>query len=293
MTAPRPTPTGCAIVGCARRPPSAAEGRSGWCCDRSSPRHACDRVSRDRRGCRCPVRGGDPTVRRSRRPAHQYRAYQVSEGSIRAERQGDRVGGFLPTSLRLSPHDRPWRGAPVPLRAEERAFVDFRNTALYAPVPTPAARRCHRGRARRRLAATGPVLPRPCRGPGGRARAGVPRHPDHAAREEDVPAARADADGGPADELGDGGQRHQRRVPPVCRPLSSARAGLRAAAGDRGHGRPSGCLPSSCRCPRSRTTRFHSCRFSQRPKETGVGPPGRARSLWSGSALRGSAPGCG
>ena len=68
-------------------------------------------------------------------PAHWYRAYQVSEGSIRADRQGDRVGGFLPTSLRLSPHDRPWRGAPVPLRAEERAFVDFRNTALYAPVP--------------------------------------------------------------------------------------------------------------------------------------------------------------
>ena len=68
-------------------------------------------------------------------PAHWYRAYQVSEGSIRAERQGDRVGGFLPTSLRLSPHVRPWRGAPAPLRADERAFVDFRNTALYAPVP--------------------------------------------------------------------------------------------------------------------------------------------------------------
>jgi uncharacterized membrane protein len=68
-------------------------------------------------------------------PAHWYRAYQVSEGSIRAERQGDRVGGFLPTSLRLSRHDRPWRGAPAPLRTDERAFVDFRNTALYAPVP--------------------------------------------------------------------------------------------------------------------------------------------------------------
>jgi uncharacterized membrane protein len=58
-------------------------------------------------------------------PAHLYRAYQVSEGAVLAERRGDSVGGLLPASLRRR------RG---PLRPDERAFVDFRNTALYPPV---------------------------------------------------------------------------------------------------------------------------------------------------------------
>jgi uncharacterized membrane protein len=68
-------------------------------------------------------------------PAHWYRAYQVSEGTFRAEHDGDRVGGLLPTSLRLSSDERPWRGGSAPLRAQVRSFLDFRNTVVYAPVP--------------------------------------------------------------------------------------------------------------------------------------------------------------
>jgi len=86
-----------------------------------------------------PLRGADE-------PAHLYRAYQISEGAILAERRDGGVGGFLPRSLR----DR-WRrvsaqqGAQrtlngawarvAPLRPNERVFIDFRNTALYSPVP--------------------------------------------------------------------------------------------------------------------------------------------------------------
>ncbi len=75
-----------------------------------------------------PLRGADES-------AHWYRAYQVSEGRLVAERRQDRVGGFLPKSLRITADDRPWRGAQASLRADERAFLDFRNTALYAPLP--------------------------------------------------------------------------------------------------------------------------------------------------------------
>jgi uncharacterized membrane protein len=56
--------------------------------------------------------------------AHLRRAYQLSEGTILAERTDDGVGGFLPPSLRLR---RPAEG--------RRVFVDFRNTAVYAPPP--------------------------------------------------------------------------------------------------------------------------------------------------------------
>ena len=59
-------------------------------------------------------------------PAHWRRAYQVSEGVILAERRGDQVGGFLPASVKAR------RG---PLRPNERAFVDFRNSAVYPPIP--------------------------------------------------------------------------------------------------------------------------------------------------------------
>jgi len=49
-------------------------------------------------------------------PAHWYRAYQVSEGTFRAERDGDRVGGLLPTSLRLSASHGAPRQESHPLR---------------------------------------------------------------------------------------------------------------------------------------------------------------------------------
>jgi uncharacterized membrane protein len=57
-------------------------------------------------------------------PAHWRRAYQVSEGQILAEKHDGGAGGFLPPSIRLR---RPAEG--------ERVFVDFRNTAVYSPVP--------------------------------------------------------------------------------------------------------------------------------------------------------------
>jgi uncharacterized membrane protein len=64
-----------------------------------------------------PFKGADET-------AHFRRAYQVSEGTMLAERRGGDVGGFLPPSIRLL---RPAEG--------ERVFVDFRNTAVYTPLP--------------------------------------------------------------------------------------------------------------------------------------------------------------
>lgn len=86
-----------------------------------------------------PLRGADE-------PEHLYRAYQISEGAILAERREEGVGGSLPRSLR----DR-WRTASidqgaqrslkgawarvVPLDVNDRVFLDFRNTALYSPVP--------------------------------------------------------------------------------------------------------------------------------------------------------------
>ena len=85
-----------------------------------------------------PLKGADE-------PAHLYRAYQISEGAILAERGDEGVGGFLPRSLR----DR-WRristgpGAQrtlmgawaraMPLTPSDRVFIDFRNTAVYSPV---------------------------------------------------------------------------------------------------------------------------------------------------------------
>ena len=72
---------------------------------------------------------------------HLRRAYQVSEGSILSERMGEYAGGYLPrslldaglgvTSIRetgVSPDDSL---SNVP----GRAFIDFRNTVTYTPVP--------------------------------------------------------------------------------------------------------------------------------------------------------------
>lgn len=74
-------------------------------------------------------------------PAHFYRAYQISEGGIRAERRGDLVGGLLPRSLRERRHvsapdmETGAVTASAPLRAGDREFIDFRTTGPYAAVP--------------------------------------------------------------------------------------------------------------------------------------------------------------
>jgi uncharacterized membrane protein len=88
--------------------------------------------------------------------AHFYRAYQVATGQIFAERAGDKSGGTLPASAIATvnalfyndnyPSEKPFRNSELgnwlvyPLAPEQRAFVDFRNTALYSPIPyLPAA----------------------------------------------------------------------------------------------------------------------------------------------------------
>lgn len=72
-----------------------------------------------------PFKGADE-------PAHFYRAYQVSEGGWRAERQGDLVGGVLPRSLAARNDDSGVDA--VPLQAGDRTMIDFRTTAPYAPI---------------------------------------------------------------------------------------------------------------------------------------------------------------
>ena len=58
--------------------------------------------------------------------AHFLRTYQVSEGTILPEKTPDGVGGFLPGRLKA-------RASLV--SPPDRTFLDFRNTALYSPVP--------------------------------------------------------------------------------------------------------------------------------------------------------------
>lgn len=82
-------------------------------------------------------------------PGHLFRAYQVSEGVFFPETQDRRLGGMLPASL-VQVNDsfsflKMNYGARidkslilnslnVPLNAEQRAFADFPNTAIYAPT---------------------------------------------------------------------------------------------------------------------------------------------------------------
>lgn len=81
-------------------------------------------------------------------PKHFFRAYQVSEGRWRAERSGDRVGGFLPqalvatapvveplTSVRTDPHVLREKFGQRATPTEPRAFTPFPNTATYSPIP--------------------------------------------------------------------------------------------------------------------------------------------------------------
>jgi uncharacterized membrane protein len=83
-------------------------------------------------------------------PAHLFRAYQVSDGRLIAERKDNVPGGWLPTSLvktRSVWDDRiPFRSKEkvkgdqfprsfnIPLDREQRSYVDFMSSA-YSPVP--------------------------------------------------------------------------------------------------------------------------------------------------------------
>jgi uncharacterized membrane protein len=80
---------------------------------------------------------------------HFYKAYQISEGQMISLKQNDRVGGMMPQSLQESAEpfelmigrmhvktnsDTISSALNIPLKAPEKEFVDFPNTAMYSPV---------------------------------------------------------------------------------------------------------------------------------------------------------------
>lgn len=80
---------------------------------------------------------------------HFYRAWQVSEGQWAPLKENERLGGYVPESvrqftqpflkLRFDPSTRTSRSAilaagNIPLQPEQKVFVDFPNTAFYSPV---------------------------------------------------------------------------------------------------------------------------------------------------------------
>ncbi|MGH7789805.1 MAG: DUF2142 domain-containing protein, partial [Candidatus Binatia bacterium] len=68
---------------------------------------------------------------------HWYRAYQVSEGVVLAQRDDDRVGGTLPQSAQAMRDDGPATSAGLVADSaapDARVFVDFRKTAAFAPL---------------------------------------------------------------------------------------------------------------------------------------------------------------
>lgn len=94
---------------------------------------------------------GTPPFQVPDEPHHFFRAFQVAQGGILAEKRGDTTGGVVPTALvriadrftegviyhperKLSPHLltstllTPWNKA-------DTTFANFPNTALYSPVP--------------------------------------------------------------------------------------------------------------------------------------------------------------
>jgi uncharacterized membrane protein len=82
--------------------------------------------------------------------AHFYRAYQVSEGVMRGQKQNNALGGILPESLadisKQISKDIPFHpenkqkvgdildGLRVPLDSSRRCFVPFVNTAIHTPL---------------------------------------------------------------------------------------------------------------------------------------------------------------
>lgn len=82
--------------------------------------------------------------------SHFYRAFQVSEGQIMAEKQQNIVGGLLPKSIgttMLAYNDIPFHPEvkqkpektfallDLPLNSQDRALAWFPNTSLYSPIP--------------------------------------------------------------------------------------------------------------------------------------------------------------
>lgn len=80
---------------------------------------------------------------------HFYRAYQISDGHLYAEKVNQRVGGFVPESLvktadmfsgmRGNPHKKTNRNQinsafNITLNAEKTVFVDYPNTAVYSLI---------------------------------------------------------------------------------------------------------------------------------------------------------------
>ncbi len=81
---------------------------------------------------------------------HFYRAYQISDGGIIAQKQDGVSGGFLPKSLAVTfdtiskdvPHNPENKIDPadirqmfsLPLNRNDREFVDFAGSAVYSPV---------------------------------------------------------------------------------------------------------------------------------------------------------------
>lgn len=80
---------------------------------------------------------------------HFYRAYQISEGHLKAVQQDNRVGGYIPQSLIQS--TQPFlnlcfnkhvktnfetiaKQLDTPLDAGNKVFIDFPNTSMYNPV---------------------------------------------------------------------------------------------------------------------------------------------------------------
>jgi uncharacterized membrane protein len=81
---------------------------------------------------------------------HWYRAYQISEGIWKGIRTNDaRLGGEIPISMqqcvskfkhlkfnyeRKTGADTIWQTLKIPLQAKKTSFIDFTNTAMYAPT---------------------------------------------------------------------------------------------------------------------------------------------------------------
>ncbi|MAT38268.1 MAG: hypothetical protein CL946_01550 [Ectothiorhodospiraceae bacterium] len=84
-------------------------------------------------------------------PNHYFRAYQISQGDIVAEKRDDKTGGVLPRSLAASvyvfrvgvqqyddghvPVELIKGALTMPLQEKDTSYVSFANTAMYSPVP--------------------------------------------------------------------------------------------------------------------------------------------------------------
>src|SRR3954465_5827974 len=79
-------------------------------------------------------------------PNHFYRAWQSAEGKLISIKIGNRVGGFLPSTVKNMGHSYdeihyankkyvhalPFELLKIPL-SDEYEFVDYHNTAMYSP----------------------------------------------------------------------------------------------------------------------------------------------------------------